>query len=242
MIKELFSVTNRLVKKYGFRRAAKFGFSIIFSYIYYKKFQTTKTFTFQGKKYFYFNNLYNGTHTSERTVEIPIIWHIVQENKNKSILEIGNVLSKYHPFKHDIVDKYEVGDNVINQDVVDFKPNVKFDLIISISTLEHVGYDEEPRNPMKILDAFSNLKRLLAPNGRIVVTLPLGYNLEMDKLIKEKTIQFNSQYYMKRISSANDWKEINQKEVEFAKFEESLPPHANELIVGIIVQNNEKTL
>jgi len=123
-----------------------------------------------------------------------------------------------------------------------FQSNVKYALIISISTLEHVGYDEEPRNTRKILDAFSNLKRLLAPNGRIVVTLPLGYNHEMDNFIKEKTIRFNSQYYMKRISSANDWKEINQNEVEFAKFEESLPPHANELIVGIIVQNNEKTL
>ena len=44
---------------------------------------------------------------------------------------------------------------MINQDVVDFKTNEKYDLIVSISTLEHVGWDEEPRDDKKISKALN---------------------------------------------------------------------------------------
>ena len=43
---------------------------------------------------------------------------------------------------HDVLDKYEKGNNVINDDVVSFSTEVKYDLIVSVSTLEHVGWDE----------------------------------------------------------------------------------------------------
>ena len=58
--------------------------------------------------------------------------------------------------------------------------------IVSISTIEHVGWDETPRDPKKIPLALENLTtRCLAPDGEIVVTLPLGYNTYLDKLLKE---------------------------------------------------------
>ena len=88
---------------------------------------------------------------NERSIEVPIVMEIVNQNKGKRILEIGNVLSNYYKVSHDIVDKYEKAPNVINQDVVDFKTNEKYDLIVSISTLEHVGWDEEPRDDKKNL-------------------------------------------------------------------------------------------
>ena len=100
------------------------------------------------------------------------------------------MLSNYVHFQHDIVDKYEKAEGVINQDVVDFQPaeneNDKYDLIVSISTIEHVGWDETPRDPKKIPRALENLTtKCLAPRGEIVVTLPLGYNTYLDKLLKE---------------------------------------------------------
>ena len=55
----------------------------------------------------------------------------------------------YYKFEHDIVDKYEKKKGIINQDIVDYKPDKKYDLIISISTLEHVGWDETPRENYK---------------------------------------------------------------------------------------------
>ena len=58
--------------------------------------------------------------------------------------------------------------------------------IVSISTMEHVGWDETPRDPKKIPLALENLTtRCLAPGGEIVVTLPIGYNTYLDKLLKE---------------------------------------------------------
>ena len=76
-----------------------------------------------------------------------------QEISWKKILEVGNILSHYFSVNHDIVDKYEKDVDVINQDIIDYHPNKKYDLIVSISSLEHVGEDETPREPKKILYA-----------------------------------------------------------------------------------------
>jgi hypothetical protein len=38
-----------------------------------------------------------------------------------------------------VLDKYEQAPGVINEDVVSFSPPQKYDLIVSVSTLEHVG-------------------------------------------------------------------------------------------------------
>jgi len=68
---------------------------------------------------------------------------MVRKYRGKNILEIGNVLSRHIKLEHDILDKYETAKGVINEDIVDFKSEKKYDLIISISTLEHVGWDEK---------------------------------------------------------------------------------------------------
>jgi 2-polyprenyl-3-methyl-5-hydroxy-6-metoxy-1,4-benzoquinol methylase len=159
---------------------------------------------------------------------------IIKKNHGKKILEIGNVLSHYYNFEHVIVDKYEIANGVINQDVVDFKSTEKYDLIVSISTLEHVGWDETPRDDMKIIRAIENLKSLVKPNGgMIVVTFPLGYNFALDKLLKDKAIQFTEQYYFVRISKGNEWKEASWKDVQNAKYGKPFP-FANALVIGII--------
>ena len=95
------------------------------------------------------------TWRNERTVAVPI-WNLVRrfEEQNKKILEVGNVLSYYFKVNHDILDKYEIMDGVINEDVVDFRPSKQYDLIVSIVTLEHVGWSESSKEPAKIIRAF----------------------------------------------------------------------------------------
>lgn len=205
-------------------------------YLYYRIFNSSRTFKFHGQGHSYFYHFYNNTWISERAIEIPIIKSILINYANKNILEIGNVLSHYFSVKHDILDKYEVGKGVINQDVVGFRASKKYDLIISISTLEHVGWDETPREHKKLLSAIHNLKKMLAPGGKIVATLPLGYNFEMDKLIKDKKIKFSEQYFYKRISRDNKWKEVGWKEIKTAKIDSPFRG-TNGLIVGIIKSN-----
>lgn len=199
----------------------------------YKIFKSLRTFKFQGRSYKYFYHNYNNTWQNERAVEVPIIWEIVKRDHGEKILEVGNVLSHYFSVNHDIVDKFEIADGVINQDVVNFQPSNKYDLIISISTLEHIGWDESPRDPMKTLHALENLKNCLALEGRMVVTLPLGSNPEIDKLLREGKIRFAKQYYLKRVSRDNRWKEVDWEDICDAKYGYPFP-NANGLVIGII--------
>lgn len=193
---------------------------------------------FQGRQLRYFYHQYNKTWVNERAIEIPIIQSIVGD-RDVRILEIGNVLSHYFKTKHDIVDKYEHGEHVITQDVTEISLYRKYDLIISISTLEHIGWDENPvthktlNQPQKIPQAISKLQELAKPRGQIVLTAPLGYNPNLDRLIKDRKIPFTQQFFLKRISKDNRWVETSWEEVENVKFGKPFS-FANALIVGII--------
>ncbi len=205
----------------------------VFYYYYYTKIKSKESFVFQGTTYYYFYHRYNNTWRNERAVEIPIIWNIVKENKDKIILEVGNVLSHYFNVNYDIVDKYEKTEAVINEDIVNFHPPQKYDLIISISTLEHIGWDENPREPIKVIKAVENLQKLLSLGGRVIVTLPLGYNCAIDKFLREGILRFDKQYYLKRISKDNKWIETTWDNVCDMKYGEPFP-NANALVIGVV--------
>lgn len=200
-------------------------------YNYYRLFKSIKPFKFQDKNYNYFYHWYNTTWNNERVIEIPIIYNFVKQYPESEILEVGNVLSHYFDIEHDVVDKYEVFNGVINQDIIDYKPSKKYDLIISISTLEHVGWDEKPRNPNKIFLAIENLKNCLSTNGKLVLTLPLGLNPFLDKFLETGAIKFTENHYFKRINRANEWIQVNS---DFYKGKFGYPfPAANVVFLGI---------
>jgi hypothetical protein len=198
---------------------------------YYRTFNGSNTFYFQKNEYKYFYHHANATWTNERAVEIPIICKYIKTHQNSRILEIGNVLSHYFQIYHEVVDKYEKAPGVINQDVVDYTPDYSYDLIISISTLEHVGWDETPRDPEKIISAIENLKKILAPGGIMIITLPIGENRVLDSYLEKKEIELTENYYLKRISQDNQWVELNSG---FEKAQYGYPFHsANFIYVGI---------
>lgn len=198
-------------------------------------------FAFQGHNYHYFIHRYNNTWLNERIVEIPIIWQLVQKYHSEEVLEVGNVLSHYFSVNHDIVDKYETARGVINQDAVFFKPEKRYRLIVSISTLEHVGWDEEPRDPEKFIRTVENLRGLLSPGGQMIVTLPLGYNAYLDDILKHGEKIFDRCYCLQRISRDNRWTEVDWRDIESAKYGRPFP-FANALVVGIAEkESNNKT-
>lgn len=202
-------------------------------YPYFVVLKPSKTFVFQNRIYNYYYHWYNTTWANERDIEIPIVMDVVKENSKKKILEVGNVLSHYFHFNHDILDKYEKSKGVINQDIIDFRSPEEYDLIVSISTLEHVGFDETPKDSTKIIRAIENLKGILAPKGKIIITLPLGYNGEMDTMLRNGKIEFTDQIYLKKISKNNTWKEVNSKDIQDIKYNKYLQS-ANGIVVGII--------
>jgi hypothetical protein len=191
-----------------------------------------KTFKFQERVYHYYNNRYNTTWKNERAVEIPVVWEIVKNCRGK-ILEVGNVLSHYHHFSHDVVDKYEKAKGVINQDIVDFNPAQRYDMIVSISTIEHIGLDETPKEPEKVLRAIEHLNSdCLAPGGIMVITAPLGHNPELDKSLKQGNTNFGKQYYMKRLTKDNLWKQTDLDNVQNEKYDYPFP-NGNAIVIAI---------
>ena len=236
----IWSQAKEAYKREGLYYVFRTGFLIACNYIrlwYYRIFKSSATFEFQGDTYHYLFHPYPPSWKNERAVVIPIVWNIVKRNRdqNKRILEVGNVLSHVFQVNHDILDKYEIMDGVINEDVVDFNPSKQYDLIVSIVTLQSVGWYETPRDPTKVLRAIENLKRLLAPAGQMIIIHPLGENPEMDKLLRNGILQFSKQYYLKRISNYK-WQEVKWKDVKDVKYDMSIPT-ANGVVMGIIEKN-----
>ncbi len=150
-------------------------------------------------------------------------------------MEVGNVMPLYFPFSHTVVDKYDPTGipGIVKMDVVDHKPEQPYDLINSISTLEHVGWDEKPKEPEKVAKAFEVLKRCLAKGGKLVTTLPVGYNSHLDTLIKEDKLGFTQKYCLKRVTGDNQWEECPWQEVFTGRYGHPFSA-ANLLVVGVI--------
>jgi len=137
-------------------------------------------FELGGEHYPFTRRLYGLTWTTERAVEVPVAQRQVARFRERRILEVGNVLSHHGPVAHDVVDKYEGAPGVLNLDVLDLPSEPAYDLIVSVSTLEHVGRDETPRDPSRAIRALEHLRRCLAPGGELFATVPAGYNADLD--------------------------------------------------------------
>lgn len=242
--KKLFARANVLRTEKGLYYIIGLGIKIVvdkiinylWCYFVYKPFKSLRTFIFRGKKYKYFYHIYNNTWKNERAIEIPIVLDLIKNYRSKKILEVGNVLSHYFPDfsiayeNYDIVDKYEKSPGVINQDIIEFNSKKKYDLIISISTIEHVGWNEKPRDQNKIPKALKNLESLLNKDGKIVITFLLGYNQYLDDLLSNNIIKFTNLYCLKHMIRDNSWKEIDWEIARNTKLGDKL----DLLIIGII--------
>jgi len=178
---------------------------------YYKITLGKRTFLFRGKKLNYFCHWYNTTFDNERMIEVAIALDLLASTKGKRVLEIGNVLSHYTDMPRDVLDKYEKGADIIHEDVVGYTPAEKYDLIISISTMEHVGFDEDPKDPEKFVEGMLNLQSMLKPDGRMFVTIPIAYNPDAVTAACTKGVCSSVLFYnrVKRMQ----WEESTEKEV-----------------------------
>jgi len=210
-IAALLSLSVSAVRRQGIgflaAKAVEYGVGVLI-WQYQKRRKPERWFTLQGSRYRCFCGLYNLTWRNEREVEIAVAAEAVKSRAAARILEVGNVLSWYMPVAHAVVDKYEHGAGVINADVVDFDPGRRYDLVVSISTLEHVGWDEHPRDPEKVVRAVARLKRLLAPGGRLLITAPLGYNPGFDALLEAGRLGFDRLSFLRRDDRTHQWSEI----------------------------------
>jgi hypothetical protein len=211
-------------------------------YYVYRRTRGRRTFTCDAKAHRYLIHRYNKTWRNERCVEIPIVLSHLAEAGEGPVLEVGNVLSHYVPVHHDILDKYERSPSVVNQDILEFEPDHEYDLILAVSTLEHVGWDEakygsgetgSPANREKLETAFARLVSWLSPRGKLVVTVPKGYNSALDQLLDERALPFTRCHALKRLSYGHTWTEVSPEELKGVRYNHPYPT-ANGLIVGIV--------
>lgn len=170
-------------------------------------------FVFGGQRYAYLYHRYKHTWLTERAVEVPIVQAVVDRHRGKRVLEVGNVLSHYGQQTHPVVDKYEQAPGVMNRDVFDLEDLGPFDLVVAISTLEHVGRDEEPRDPNLAPEAVRRLAELLAPGGRLVVTVPVGYHPGLDEAFRSGAFPDARLRALRRSSLGPNWSERDSDDV-----------------------------
>ncbi len=231
---------GRKTYHYGIQIPGNF-FSYFWTAVIQKK--QLQTFDFQGRKYNYLVSYRNFAWLSERTAEVPIVAAYVAEaeRQGKRVLEVGDVLRQYTGLnKQEIVDKYEYRKGIVNVDIEEFLPRGQYDLIISISTMEHVGWNPpdalDPEKSARAMRIFRD--RFLAPGGMGVITLPVGYNPEIDKRLRSNELPFAKTYFLKRISKNNDWVETTEADALTKKYGAPFPD-ANAIVVGIIQASNE---
>jgi SAM-dependent methyltransferase len=152
---------------------------------------------------------------NERLVELPCFVSMIETIKltkpKAKILEVGNVLHQTVPVDWEVIDKYELGKDL-------FDEKRKFDIVISISTLEHIGFN-----------AIEKCKSLLNKDGILIVSVPTGYNFEMDKGIQTKN-PFDKVLYFER-KGPEHWELVK----EFPKAAFHAPYDcANGLVIGFI--------
>lgn len=192
------------------------------------------TFTYHGRELNRFDHLYNSTAISERGVEVAVVVDFLANRDRGRTLEVGNVLQHYEDaiefFPRYIVDLYEPGHGVWNQDV--FDTYGVFDTIVSISTLEHVGFDYDPPSTDGPQRAIEHLRSLLTEEGRLLVTIPVGFNkaLDPDLALLETVRQTRLYRDPRRGGWASHWSEVP----EWGKVKEYgyHTPWANEVWIG----------
>lgn len=192
-----------------------------------------KQFEFNGRSLNCFYHRYNMTWAGERCIEIPIAKSYLDQFPGKRVLEVGNVLSHYFPVDHDILDKFEKRPGIINEDIIGFAPAKQYELILSISTFEHIGFDDEAEESsrQKIQSAIAACKtRLLAPGGKLVVTVPVGYNPELDQMMERGELSASAEFYMRRMHKL-DWVPSAKADALNCRFRTPFP-YANAILVA----------
>jgi SAM-dependent methyltransferase len=165
-------------------------------------------FSLDGESYAYLYHPYKRTWLTERAVEVPVVQRIVDRERDGRVLELGNVLSHYRSQSHLVVDKYEEAPGVVNRDILDLEDLGSFDLVVAVSTLEHVGRDEEPRRPEAALEALLAVRSRLDPGGRLVLTLPVGYNPPFDAALRRGAVPLARASALRRAGGGTRWRQV----------------------------------
>ena len=185
-----------------------------------RRMRSELTFTLGQKRLSYRDAWHNWTWLNERSVEIPVAEDALAGLPGRRVIELGAVMTHYGSHSHRVVDKYEVGPGVEQLDIFDLPPEPVYDLVLCISTLEHVGWDEPSRDAELALRAAEHLKRLVAPGGELLITVPVGYHPRLDAAIRSGEVEFDDVRALRCDYPSMIWAEVDSSTVDDARYDE----------------------
>lgn len=179
------------------------------------------SFAYRGRTYPYHVSRNGRTWMTERGVELPIFAELVRGAEGRRVLEVGRTLNGYFDgLSHTVVDKYDEHAEVARVDALDYRPAEPFDLIVAVSTVEHIGWDELPRDRDKALRAVEHLRSLLAPGGELVFDWPLGAHPGLDEAADSGVLPVEG--CLRRVGRTNRWVEASWAEVRGTPYDDMI--------------------
>lgn len=165
---------------------------------------------------------YNNPKTNERNIELPLGFWFLEEHPLNTI-EIGEVTAMYHEAKHPVYD-LSSADASRRKDVFDI--NMTGCNVLSISTVEHVGFGDYGNKPEPHL-AIEAIKKIRKEASRYLITFPVGYNIELDDDLMTSGIP----YFLMERDADNKWYYVRHKDL--TKFKYNSPYYAGNAICVI---------
>lgn len=170
--------------------------------------------------YYSTNPSYNKAWKNERAVEVALGFDFIKKVEKNKLLEIGAVMPYYGKIDHEVLDAFDPFKNCIRCDALTYDYNGKN--VLSISTLEHMGIKKyakrKNKNKLDIQidhardSGFLCLKKIMKQANSYLVTIPIGFNRHIEKLIIENGLIKNA-IVMKRLDKENNWKVDNNKDI-----------------------------
>lgn len=200
----------------------------------------TRRFVLAGRSYRYLVHPYNHTWANERAVEVPIVADVLESAPGARVLELGYVLGHYMPIAHEVVDKYDRSfyRRLRRMDWMAFEPAGRYDLIVSISTVEHIGEDRNPPEPDAACRALARMRSLLAPGGRAIVTFPVGANAALDRCMRDGPSLFDRALCLRRMTAGNEWEEVDLPAALRCAYGYPFPD-GNAIVIGYMTRGAE---
>lgn len=157
---------------------------------------------------------YNNPSINERKAELPIAFWFLKNFDKKEIIEIGEITPMYEEVSHLVFDLKPIKSSTIKNDAINI--NYKNKNVLSISTVEHIGFGDYglPKDNNLSINV---IKKIIKESKTHLITFPVGYNRNLENQIFNSKINY---YFIKR-DKLNNWFYIQEK--DFCLFDYGKP-------------------